>query len=174
MSPHFDPDYIQFPNGNSNGTSYRDTEPEPFAYLDNFLETFTSGAHTSEASTPQAQPTPPSLNGASQTESNSGSNSDHVNGGFTGDAEDEPLEPIAIVGLAFQFPGGIVTEDAFWDMMTERKCLSSDFPADRINIDAFYSEDDKKKNTVRLQHQIKLTKTLTHLDTYTESALSKR
>jgi len=57
-------------------------------------------------------------------------------------------EPLAIVGLAFQFPGGAVTEDKFWDLLTDQKNVSSDFPKERININAFHSEDPKKRATV--------------------------
>ncbi|KAF2804409.1 reducing type I polyketide synthase [Mytilinidion resinicola] len=50
--------------------------------------------------------------------------------------------------MAFQFPSGAVTEDAFWEMLTSKHCASTDFPADRMNIDAFYSPDPKKPNSV--------------------------
>ena len=58
------------------------------------------------------------------------------------------LEPIAIVGLAFRFPGGATSEDLFWDMLMEKRNVSSEFPPDRLNIDGFYSSNEKKKNTV--------------------------
>lgn len=60
----------------------------------------------------------------------------------------ESLEPIAIVGMAFRFPGGAVTEDALWDMLLEKRCASSKFPSDRINIDAFHCPEGKRPNTV--------------------------
>lgn len=60
------------------------------------------------------------------------------------------IEPIAIIGLAFQFPQGAVTEDAFWDMLVNRRNASTEYPKERLNIDAFYSKDPKKPNTVRL------------------------
>jgi hypothetical protein len=58
------------------------------------------------------------------------------------------VEPIAIIGLAFQFPQGAVTEDAFWDMLVNHRNTSTEYPKDRLNIDAFYSKDPKKRNTV--------------------------
>lgn len=61
---------------------------------------------------------------------------------------EEPLKPIAIVGMAFRFPGDAVTEDAFWDMLLQKRCASSEFPADRMNIDAFHCPDGKRPNTV--------------------------
>ena len=47
-------------------------------------------------------------------------------------------EPIAVVGLAFQFPGGASTEKDFWEMMMQRECVAGPFPAERGNIDACY------------------------------------
>jgi hypothetical protein len=61
---------------------------------------------------------------------------------------DQSPEPLAIIGLAFQFPGGADTEDKFWDLLLEQKNVSSGFPKDRINIDAFHSDDPKKRATV--------------------------
>lgn len=59
------------------------------------------------------------------------------------------LEPIAIVGLAFKFPGGANTEDDFWDMMVERKCVSKKFPEDRGNIDVCHDSTIKGASKVR-------------------------
>lgn len=65
-------------------------------------------------------------------------------------ANDGDVEPIAIIGLSFQFPQGADTEDAFWDMLVNRRNASTEFPKERMNIDAFYSKDPKKANTVGL------------------------
>jgi acyl transferase domain-containing protein/NADPH:quinone reductase-like Zn-dependent oxidoreductase/SAM-dependent methyltransferase len=62
------------------------------------------------------------------------------------------LEPLAIVGMAFQFPSGAVTESAFWDMLTSQTCASSEFPADRMNIDAFYNADKSKPNAIHTRN----------------------
>jgi hypothetical protein len=63
-------------------------------------------------------------------------------------AELDTPEPLAIIGLSFQFPGGAVTDDAFWDLIVSKQCAASEFPPDRMNIDAFYSSDPKKLGTV--------------------------
>lgn len=60
------------------------------------------------------------------------------------------LEPIAIVGLGFRFPGGAVSDGAFWEMMVNKQNVSTEFPADRLNIDGFYNADLTKLNTVPL------------------------
>jgi len=54
------------------------------------------------------------------------------------------FEPIAIVGFAFRFPGGAVSEETLWDMMVNKQNVSTEFPPDRLNIDAFYDPDPKK------------------------------
>ena len=150
MVPHLNLDFSQVPSGNWNGSHPETTPPSPEAYLDSFLDSFTNQTDSREASTPEQQQIPSLRNGSSH---NVQGRSDE-NGTSTKCTSDKYQEPIAIVGLAFQFPGGVVTEDDFWDMMVEKKCLSCDFPADRINIDAFYSPDDKKKNTVSLYHAL--------------------
>jgi hypothetical protein len=46
-------------------------------------------------------------------------------------------EPIAVVGLAFQFPGGANTEEKLWKLMLERRCVTREYPKDRFNIDLY-------------------------------------
>jgi hypothetical protein len=52
--------------------------------------------------------------------------------------QDGALEPIAVIGLAFQFPGGANTDDKLWKLMMERRCVSTEFPKDRFNIDLYH------------------------------------
>ena len=47
-----------------------------------------------------------------------------------------------------RFPGEAVSEDGFWQTLVDKHCASSKFPADRINIDAFYDADFAKQNKV--------------------------
>jgi acyl transferase domain-containing protein len=54
------------------------------------------------------------------------------------DSTIEPPEPIAVVGMAFEFPGGATTEDSLWTLLMQKRCVSSEFPRSRMNIDAFY------------------------------------
>lgn len=58
------------------------------------------------------------------------------------------LEPIAVVGLSMKFPGHATSPELFWKMMMEKRCASKDFPADRMNIDAFYHPDPEKLSRV--------------------------
>ncbi|KAF1951581.1 ketoacyl-synt-domain-containing protein [Byssothecium circinans] len=58
------------------------------------------------------------------------------------------MEPIAIVGLALKFPGDGDSEDGLWQVLMEQKCTMSEWPADRLNIDAFYSASRKEKSSI--------------------------
>jgi acyl transferase domain-containing protein/NADPH:quinone reductase-like Zn-dependent oxidoreductase/SAM-dependent methyltransferase len=61
---------------------------------------------------------------------------------------DAEMEPLAIVGMAFQFPSGAITEESLWDILINQRCTSTKFPADRMNIDAFYNQDITKHNAI--------------------------
>lgn len=51
----------------------------------------------------------------------------------------ELSEPIAIVGFDFRFPGGITSEDAFWEMLINGGVDEATIPSDRFNAKAFSS-----------------------------------
>jgi acyl transferase domain-containing protein len=53
-------------------------------------------------------------------------------------SSDKRIEPISVVGIAFQFPGGADTEEKFWNMLMNRQCVSREFPTNRGNIDMHY------------------------------------
>ena len=56
------------------------------------------------------------------------------------DMEDESIEPIAIIGLAFELPGGITTPESFWDTLSNGRSKLSKIPQERWNLDGFYRE----------------------------------
>lgn len=56
---------------------------------------------------------------------------------------------VAIVGMSFRMPQDALDEASFWDVLTSRKCLQTDWPADRVSVDGFYDESHTKPNTVR-------------------------
>jgi len=60
-------------------------------------------------------------------------------------------EPIAVIGLSFQFPGGVNTEEELWELMMERRCVSSEFPRDRFNIDLYHDSDQTGLSKVKGQ-----------------------
>jgi acyl transferase domain-containing protein len=70
------------------------------------------------------------------------------------DPSSNPVEgeitPIAIIGLAFEFPQDATSEEAFWSMLCEGRSASTEFPPDRISIDAFYHPDSDRPSTVSM------------------------
>ncbi|KAL3417435.1 polyketide synthase [Phlyctema vagabunda] len=62
----------------------------------------------------------------------------------------ETLEPIAIVGMALRLPGDIHTPEELWKLLVEKKTTRRPVPADRYNIDGFYSAS-KQGGSVGLQ-----------------------
>lgn len=54
-----------------------------------------------------------------------------------GDREAPP--PIAIIGMGMRLPGRVNGETDFWDLLVNKKNGRCVVPADRYNIDAFYS-----------------------------------
>jgi acyl transferase domain-containing protein/2-polyprenyl-3-methyl-5-hydroxy-6-metoxy-1,4-benzoquinol methylase/acyl carrier protein len=50
-------------------------------------------------------------------------------------------EPIAIIGLGCQFPGGANDPESFWRILRDGVDAISEVPADRWDIDAFYDPD---------------------------------
>lgn len=59
------------------------------------------------------------------------------------------MEPIAIVGLALKFPQDADSQDGLWDVLMSKKCTMTEWPKDRLNIDAFYSKCGKEDSSVR-------------------------
>ncbi|KAE9365744.1 BcPKS1, polyketide synthase [Stipitochalara longipes BDJ] len=63
--------------------------------------------------------------------------------------EKDLLEPIAVVGLSLKFPQDAVSPDGFWKLMKEKRCAMTEWPSDRLNIDAFHHADKDRPNTIR-------------------------
>jgi hypothetical protein len=64
--------------------------------------------------------------------------------------DEDKLEPIAVIGLSLEFPQEAISPDTFWNMLTEKRCAMTDWPRDRINLDAFYHPDSNRSDTVQL------------------------
>jgi phthiocerol/phenolphthiocerol synthesis type-I polyketide synthase D len=61
-------------------------------------------------------------------------------------------EPIAIVGMAFRFPGAGSDPDQLWTMIAEGRDAVTSVPPDRWNADSFFAPDPAspgKTNTTR-------------------------
>src|SRR5688572_2092877 len=50
-------------------------------------------------------------------------------------------EPIAIIGMACRFPGGIGDPEAFWQLLHAGVDATGEVPADRWDIDAYYDPE---------------------------------
>lgn len=67
------------------------------------------------------------------------------------------FDPLAIVGFSLRFPQDATTPEAFWKMLIEGRSAMTEFPMDRMNIDAFHHPDPNRTDTVsKLKHQCSL------------------
>lgn len=57
-------------------------------------------------------------------------------------------EPIAVIGFSLKFPQDATSPEAFWKMMTEKRCSMTEWPKERLNLDAFYHPDSSRPDTV--------------------------
>ena len=62
--------------------------------------------------------------------------------------EDDKLEPIAVIGFSSKFPQEGSTPEAFWELLMNRKCAMTEWPKDRLNVNAFYHPDSSRPDTV--------------------------
>ena len=65
------------------------------------------------------------------------------------DLPDDCQGAIAVVGLAVKFPQEASSIEGFWSMLAQGRCAMTDFPSDRLNIDAFYHPDASRYESVR-------------------------
>ncbi|QSZ30461.1 hypothetical protein DSL72_000015 [Monilinia vaccinii-corymbosi] len=61
-----------------------------------------------------------------------------------GDSTGGAIKPIAVIGFSIHFPEDATSSENFWKMLIERKCVTKDFPPDRINSSAFHHPDPKR------------------------------
>jgi acyl transferase domain-containing protein len=52
--------------------------------------------------------------------------------------EQERNSPLAVVGMAMRFPGGVTTPDAYWDLLCGSGHAATEIPADRPGLRAAY------------------------------------
>lgn len=49
----------------------------------------------------------------------------------------QAADDIAVVGYSFKLPQGLDDDYSFWEVLQNRRNLSTEWPASRINIDSF-------------------------------------
>ncbi|KAL4954233.1 hypothetical protein BDW69DRAFT_183680 [Aspergillus filifer] len=61
------------------------------------------------------------------------------------------LPPLAIVGLSLKFPQDAMSPESFWDMIVQGRCAATEFPSDRLNIDAHYHPDPNRLDSLSVK-----------------------
>jgi pimaricinolide synthase PimS1 len=62
-------------------------------------------------------------------------------------------EPIAIVGMACRYPGGIATPDELWEVVADESDVIAEFPADRgWDLERLYNPDPENLGTSYSRH----------------------
>ncbi|KAI9927532.1 hypothetical protein MW887_003150 [Aspergillus wentii] len=59
--------------------------------------------------------------------------------------DEDKLEPIAIIGHCFRFPGDAVNDEGFWKMMMEKRCAMTEAPADRMSVSGWHHPDKRRR-----------------------------
>lgn len=68
------------------------------------------------------------------------------------DGVDQPrLEPVAVIGFSLKFPQDATSPEAFWKILMEKRCSMTEWPKERLNLNAFYHPDSSRPDTVSLR-----------------------
>lgn len=72
-----------------------------------------------------------------------------ANGAHTRPAPGEPRTvPLAIVGMACRFAGGVTSPDKLWELVSNGRDAWSEVPSNRFNHKAFYHPEAERLSTV--------------------------
>nr|WP_231336389.1 type I polyketide synthase [Actinomadura graeca] len=97
-------------------------------------------------------PTPEALARHVRDEIVGGADVLHATAADTGNTADT-AEPLAIVGMACRYPGGVSTPDDLWELVAGGTDAIGPFPADRgWDVDALYDPDPERPGTTYARH----------------------
>lgn len=88
-----------------------------------------------------------SFTGPDVTDSSATDNTSPGSPGLTDELDGFDVDPVVVCGLSVKFPQEATSADALWKMIMEKRCASTEFPADRTNPLGFFREQ-KRANTV--------------------------
>jgi hypothetical protein len=72
----------------------------------------------------------------------------HANGYTNGDSSKPATMPLAIVGMACRFAGGVNNPDKLWEFVSQGRSAWSEIPETRFNRAAFHHPQADKFSTV--------------------------
>ncbi|TLD20006.1 hypothetical protein E2P81_ATG09076 [Venturia nashicola] len=58
------------------------------------------------------------------------------------------MEPIAIIGMGCRLPGATNSPSQLWEVLEQQKSAQTDFPANRLNVSAWYHPDSHRPGSV--------------------------
>lgn len=85
------------------------------------------------------------LNGSRITTNGGTVNCHATNGNETTSAVPEPM---AIIGMACEFPQDAVSPESFWKLLLEGRSAMTEFPKEKFNIDSHYHPDPAHGSSV--------------------------
>ncbi|KAI9690813.1 MAG: Type I Iterative PKS [Bathelium mastoideum] len=71
------------------------------------------------------------------------------------DGDQDTQEPIAIIGFALKFPQDATNPEAFWRLIVDGRNTMTEWPKQRMNVDAFYHPRKRNALPVRGGHFLK-------------------
>ncbi|ROW08771.1 hypothetical protein VPNG_06429 [Cytospora leucostoma] len=75
-----------------------------------------------------------------------GSQATTITNGFSqNDGTNDVLEPLAIIGFGLEYPQDAKTPEGFWRVLKEKRDVMTEWPSDRLNLDAFFYRDEGQK-----------------------------